>query len=337
MRTFTRTVSPGWKGGNLAAGEKARGFFLLQLFDRRSWPQSLLYRALLALCLLFGEMRRPEVGPPLPRGLFAKRPAPFGHLLVVAGEQNLRNVAPLERPRPGDTADAPGARLRNSPRPGCPAAPARPAAAARRPRSPPAPPPRRRREPRRPRRPPRTRARRSPAGPPPRTGRRARSSPGPFDHSATRAWVRGRPRALIYKSGRPARSTLSSAPAMTSARITWPGPPPAGVSSRKPRLSLEKPRMSTVSSAHRPCSRQAEPISETPERPGKGLGKHGQHGGGEGHGGALACTGELALAARRDAFLRRTNRARFAAHDRRRRSRPRSRTSPRRWRSSRSR
>ena len=42
--------------------------------------------------------------------------------------------------------------------------------------------------------------------------------------------------------------------------------------------------MSTVSKRHRPCSRQAVPISETPSGPGKGLGEHGQHGGGEGHG-----------------------------------------------------
>src|SRR5579863_5751554 len=97
-------------------------------------------------------------------------------------------------------------------------------------------------------------------------------SPGLFDHSATRAWVRGRPLALMYKSGRPAGSRLSSARATTSARITWPGPPPAGVSSRKPRLSLEKALMSTVSSDHRPCSRQAEPISETPSGPGKASG-----------------------------------------------------------------
>ena len=67
-------------------------------------------------------------------------------------------------------------------------------------------------------------------------------------------------------------STLSSAEAITSARITCPGPPPAGVSSRKPRLSLENARMSTVSNPHNPRSRHAVPISETPSGPGKASG-----------------------------------------------------------------
>ena len=59
---------------------------------------------------------------------------------------------------------------------------------------------------------------------------------------------------------------------MTSAFSTCPAPPPAGASSRKPRLSLEKARMSTVSSAHNPCSRQAAPIRLTPSAPGKASG-----------------------------------------------------------------
>ena len=64
----------------------------------------------------------------------------------------------------------------------------------------------------------------------------------------------------------------STAAAMTSALITCPGPPPAGVSSRKPRLSLEKFRMSTGWRRHRSCSDEAVPISETPSGPGKASG-----------------------------------------------------------------
>src|SRR2546427_10544609 len=47
---------------------------------------------------------------------------------------------------------------------------------------------------------------------------------------------------------------------------------PAGVSSRKPRLSVEKARMSTVSSRQRSASRHAVPISEIPSGPGKASG-----------------------------------------------------------------
>ena len=97
-------------------------------------------------------------------------------------------------------------------------------------------------------------------------------TPGCAAQALTLACVSRVPRALMYNNGRPFVSTLSSAEAITSARITCPGPPPAGVSSRKPRLSLEKFRMSTVSSAHSPRSRQAVPISDTPSGPGKASG-----------------------------------------------------------------
>src|SRR5690606_19901828 len=47
-------------------------------------------------------MRRPEVRPPLPRGLLPLLLPPGGDLLVVARQQNLRYLAPLERPRSGE-------------------------------------------------------------------------------------------------------------------------------------------------------------------------------------------------------------------------------------------
>jgi len=76
----------------------------------------------------------------------------------------------------------------------------------------------------------------------------------------------------MYKSGRFGPGRLSTARATTSAFSTAPGPPPAGVSSRKPRVSVEKARMSTVSKLHKPFSRQAVPISDTPSGPGKASG-----------------------------------------------------------------
>jgi hypothetical protein len=87
-----------------------------------------------------------------------------------------------------------------------------------------------------------------------------------------RAWVRGLPRALMYKSGRPAAGVSSRARAITSAFRTCPGPPPVGVSSRKPRALPECSRMSIVDSRQSPRSRHAVPINETPRGPGKASG-----------------------------------------------------------------
>src|SRR3989344_1698095 len=59
-----------------------------------------MYWALLALCLLIGEMPRPEVRPPLPRGDLPLLRPPPGDLGMVPGKQHLRDVEPFERPRP---------------------------------------------------------------------------------------------------------------------------------------------------------------------------------------------------------------------------------------------
>src|SRR5256885_3536674 len=58
----------------------------------------------------------------------------------------------------------------------------------------------------------------------------------------------------------------------TSARITMPGPPPAGVSSTVRCLPRPWSRMSRTSSDHRPFSR-ALPSSEMPRGPGNISGK----------------------------------------------------------------
>src|SRR5262245_1592148 len=101
MRTLTRAVSPGPKVGmrfplvRLATSSFSRSLLMLAIAIVLS------YWALPALCLLFGEMRRPEVRPALPRGLLPLVLPPLRHLAVVAGQQNLRDLLPFERPRPG--------------------------------------------------------------------------------------------------------------------------------------------------------------------------------------------------------------------------------------------
>ena len=65
---------------------------------------------------------------------------------------------------------------------------------------------------------------------------------------------------------------LSSALASTSAFITMPGPPPAGVSSTVPCLSMACARMSMASSDHRPAL-SARPARLTPSGPGNISGK----------------------------------------------------------------
>ena len=46
-----------------------------------------------------GEMRGPEIRPSLPRRLFPQPAPPAGDAPVVAGEQDLGDIQPLERPR----------------------------------------------------------------------------------------------------------------------------------------------------------------------------------------------------------------------------------------------
>src|SRR3954464_14792787 len=72
--------------------------------------------------------------------------------------------------------------------------------------------------------------------------------------------------------GRPWRSTAPMAAAATSARITMPGPPPAGVSSTVRCLPRPWSRMSRTSSDQRLFS-SALPKSEMPSGPGNISGK----------------------------------------------------------------
>ena len=67
-------------------------------------------------------------------------------------------------------------------------------------------------------------------------------------------------------------ATASTARASTSARITMPGPPPAGVSSTERCLSVACARMSTASSVHRPAA-SALPARLKPSGPGNISGK----------------------------------------------------------------
>ena len=75
---------------------------------------------------------------------------------------------------------------------------------------------------------------------------------------------------VIASFGRGRPATLSSAAASTSARITIPAPPPAGVSSTERCLSVAKSRIWTVSSDQIP-SRQRAPGEAQAERPGEHL------------------------------------------------------------------
>ena len=254
------------------------------------------YWALLALCLLIGETRRPEVRPPLPRRLFPLRLPPLRRssrgrrTAAPRGSRSPSNVrgrvycgcssspsSKLSSPRlcrlPQHARDQPHARLDRHHRRRLAAGEDRVAdgdllepAGVEHPLV-------------------------HPLEPAAEDDQSRRRRPAP----CTRAWVRGRPRALMYKSGRPRPlDAVQRRGRSTSARMTCPGPPPAGVSSRKPRLSSEKPRMSTVSRRHSPCSRQAVPISDDAQRARKGLGEHGQDGGGE-HGRAYAPRAGLRL------------------------------------------
>src|SRR5262245_39743429 len=78
------------------------------------------------------------------------------------------------------------------------------------------------------------------------------TAPSPRASSATRYCVRRVPRGLISRRGLVSCGTESSARASTSAFMTMPGPPPAGVSSTVRCLSVACARMSTVSSDQTP-------------------------------------------------------------------------------------
>src|SRR5581483_12439965 len=100
------------------------------------------------------------------------------------------------------------------------------------------------------------------------------STPGPAASSRTRAWRRGSPRGDRQMRGACGFATLarSIAAAATSARMTMPAPPPAGVSSTVRCRPIPNSRISSVSNAHSPA-RSASPASETPSGPGNSCGK----------------------------------------------------------------
>ena len=96
--------------------------------------------------------------------------------------------------------------------------------------------------------------------------------------SSAHAALRQRRAARAHQQARRASScgTASSARASTSAFITMPGPPPAGVSSTVRCLSVACARMSTVSSDQMPAA-SALPARLCAERPRKHLRKDRQH------------------------------------------------------------
>ena len=81
----------------------------------------------------------------------------------------------------------------------------------------------------------------------------------------------------------PVGEAASIAAASTSARITMPGPPPAGVSSTVRCLSVAVARISRASSDQMPSASAVAGEADA-ERPGKHLGEEREHGGAEGHG-----------------------------------------------------
>src|ERR1700761_5730469 len=97
MRTFTRTVSPGWKSGIflLARRRSASSFSRVSI----TFMVFILCGALSALWLSVGGTPRPQVRTPLPRGLLPLGLPPLPNLGVVAAQQHLGDVEPFERPR----------------------------------------------------------------------------------------------------------------------------------------------------------------------------------------------------------------------------------------------
>src|SRR5258705_4217103 len=100
------------------------------------------------------------------------------------------------------------------------------------------------------------------------------SAPGPRASASTRACVNGLPVGLIRRRGRASAgaSAASIARASTSAFITMPGPPPAGVSSTVRWRSLAWVRISCASSRQMPVA-SALPARLVPSGPGNMSGK----------------------------------------------------------------
>src|SRR5690242_13298185 len=103
------------------------------------------------------------------------------------------------------------------------------------------------------------------------------SAPGPHASASTRACVNGAPRGLMSRRGRlsSGASAASIARASTSAFITMPGPPPAGVSSTVRWRSVAWVRMSCASSRQMPVA-SALPARLCPSGPGNISGKMGR-------------------------------------------------------------
>ena len=104
------------------------------------------------------------------------------------------------------------------------------------------------------------------------------TTPRPLASSQARRWVNGLPRALISSRGRLSCGTVSMARASTSAFITMPGPPPAGVSSTVRCLSAAEARMSWVSSDQM-FDASALPARLEAERPREHVWENGQNAG----------------------------------------------------------
>src|ERR1700733_8107627 len=92
-------------------------------------------------------------------------------------------------------------------------------------------------------------------------------TPGPAVSASTRACVSGVPRGDMKSRGRASVAVASMARPSTSAFITMPGPPPAGVSSTLRCLSVAKLRISATSSAQAPAAK-ALPARLAPKGPG---------------------------------------------------------------------
>ena len=94
-------------------------------------------------------------------------------------------------------------------------------------------------------------------------------APGPSASARTRACVSGAPRGLMRRRGRTSSSALaaSSAAQSTSARMTMPGPPPAGVSSTARWRPTPCSRICRVSRPQTPRE-SASPASDRPKGPG---------------------------------------------------------------------
>src|SRR5580693_295953 len=99
-----------------------------------------------------------------------------------------------------------------------------------------------------------------------------RTTPPSPVNASMRACVSGVPRGDSRSRGRPSIAVASMARASTSAFITMPGPPPAGVSSTVRCLSVANARISTTSSDQVPAIR-ALPARLKPNGPGNISGK----------------------------------------------------------------